>query len=89
MTSSSTGGKGGREHLKEFTGDIKLEEVVRVLEGSTAIQEDLNKLEKWAGRNVMKFNNDKGKVLCCLQNTHSQCRLAANCLENTFARNKP
>ncbi|PKU32964.1 hypothetical protein llap_16732 [Limosa lapponica baueri] len=40
------GGKGGIEHRKEFTDDIKLGEVVGMLEGSTAIQKDLNKLEK-------------------------------------------
>lgn len=37
--------------------------VVGVLKGSTAIQKDLNKLEKRAGRHLTKFNSDKHKVL--------------------------
>ena len=56
-----------------------------MLAGGAAVQKDPNKLEKRAGRNLMKFNNDKYKVLHCLQSPHSQCRLAADCLGNTFA----
>lgn len=37
-----------------------------MLQGSAAVQKDLNKLKKWAGRNLRKFNNDKGKVLHCI-----------------------
>lgn len=36
-----------------------------LLEGSAAIQKDLNKLQKRAGRHLTKFNSDKGKVLEC------------------------
>jgi len=54
-----------------------------MLEGSAAIEKDLNKVKKWAGRNLMKFNNDK--VLHCLQSPHCQCRVAADCLANAFA----
>lgn len=49
-----------------------------MLEGSAAIQKVLNKLEKSASRNLMKFNNDNCKVLHCLQSPHSQCRLATD-----------
>lgn len=44
----------------------RLRVVVGALEGSAAIQKDLNKLEKRAGRHLTKFNSDKGKVLQCL-----------------------
>lgn len=34
-----------------------------MLEGNAAIQRDLNRLEEWATRNLMKFSKDKFSVL--------------------------
>ena len=36
---------------------------VGVLNGSDVTQEDLDRLEGWANRNLMKFNKDKCDVL--------------------------
>ncbi|KAK4825164.1 hypothetical protein QYF61_024553 [Mycteria americana] len=46
----------------KFAGNTKLGGVSDTLEGCTAIQKDLNSLEKWADRNLMKFNKGKCKV---------------------------
>ncbi|GAB0190225.1 mitochondrial enolase superfamily member 1 [Grus japonensis] len=43
--------------------DAKLCGVVNRLEGRDAIQRDLNRLERWAHANLMKFNKAKCKVL--------------------------
>ncbi|KAK4817459.1 hypothetical protein QYF61_015614 [Mycteria americana] len=47
----------------KFTEDTKLGGVGDTLEGCGAVQRDLDKLEKWAERNIVQFNNEKGKVL--------------------------
>jgi len=47
--------------LSKVAEDIKLGGVADTPEGSAAIQRDLNRLEKWAGRNLGKFSEWKCK----------------------------
>ncbi|GAB0185466.1 triadin [Grus japonensis] len=49
--------------LSKFANDTKLCGVVNMLEGRGAIQRDLDRLERWARVNLMKFNKAKWKVL--------------------------
>ncbi|KAK4832113.1 LOW QUALITY PROTEIN: hypothetical protein QYF61_020740 [Mycteria americana] len=54
---------GIKRTLMKFADDPKLSGEADTSERRATLQEDLDRLEEWANKNLMQFNKDKGKVL--------------------------
>lgn len=53
----------------KFVGNFEMGRAVDMLEDRAAVQRQLERLEKWDNKFLMKSNNDSCKVLC-LRHTH-------------------
>jgi len=70
--------------LSKFADDTKLGGVVDTLAGCPAIQRDLDRLESWVQKNLMKFSKGNCKVLCLGRNNPMhQYRLGVDLLESS------
>lgn len=56
-----------------------------MLEGGSALQSELDWLEKWARRSFSEFNKGKWRVWHLGQNSYVQLQDGNQCLESRFA----
>ena len=72
--------------LSKFADDTKLGGVADTPEGCAAIQRDLDRLERWAQKNLMKLSKGTCRVLQLGRNNPMhQYRIWADLLENSSA----
>ena len=76
--------------LSKFADITKLEGLADMPEGSANILRDQENLESWRGRNLMKFNKSKCRVLHMGRNKHMhQYRLGDDLLEKELCGEGP
>lgn len=71
--------------ISKSSGTTKLRVMTDIPNGQVAIPSNLNRLEKWANRNLFKFNNRKYPVLPLKNNPMHQYRLRTNWIGSSFA----
>lgn len=69
-----------------FSDDTKLGGMAIGPEGHAAIQHNLDRLKKWADRNLVKFSKEKCNVLQLVRNNSTHhCMLGATQLEGNLS----
>ena len=72
--------------LSKFADDTRLSDALDMPEGWDAIQKELERLEKWASVNLMRFSKTKCRILhVCQGSPHYQYRLGDEGIESSSA----